>query len=242
MLYILFIILLFFNSICWADYSFGVDNSVSTGKVIIDGVDITEPDNISLSSIRGNETLEKQQRKISEFTNIDSSGAYDIIFTQDSPSLEVEADQNLLSLINTVQKGDTIHITTNQSFSSSHPIVIRLSSPQLSQAIFRGSGDIVLKSIHGQKLKINFYGAGDLNVSGQVASFFLNVEGTGDINARHLVADNVTINSTGSADINVTAHKMLTIRQTGIGDIVYFGKPTTINTHVTGFGDIDAGD
>jgi len=229
-------LLLLFSHYSSADSFFNFSNTVSTGKITINGHDIS-----NLQGIKGDGILTKKQYHVNNFSALDVKGTIDIDYTTGPASLEVIADKNILPIIQVKQKTNTLYISTKSPFSTQNRILIKLSSPNLSQGIFNGAVDVSLSNIHNHSLNLHVLGSTDLRVSGQVSELNLVVNGTGDVNAKTLIADYVKISSGGATDISVTAKKRLDIHQSGAGDIIFFGNPPIVNTRSSGLGDIEPG-
>lgn len=68
-------------------------------------------------NVRGSGVREKQKREVASFTSIATNGAFDIdVVCQKPQSLEIEGDDNLLSLITTEVSNNVLHIKSNGSF------------------------------------------------------------------------------------------------------------------------------
>ena len=64
-----------------------------------------------ISQIRGSGKRVVEKRQIPEFTSIQTDGAFTIAVTcQKEPSLEVEGDDNILSLVTAEVKNNVLHL------------------------------------------------------------------------------------------------------------------------------------
>jgi hypothetical protein len=226
--------------LCLAGNFFNFNNTITTGKITIDGKDISSNTNTG-NVIQGNGHFTKKRQQLSDFTIIKSNTAVDIIYTAGKPSLQIAADENILPFIRVKQHGKSVIIETTRSFSTANPVQIRLSSSKLDKGSFYGAGDISLHKINNNHLQLSLTGTGDLIASGKVNTLELSVKGSGDVNTKSLIAKHVTVISEGAADITLTATKTLNVHQSGIGDIIFFGNPETVRKQTSGIGEIVSG-
>lgn len=213
------------------------NNSVSIGKIVIDGQEI----NNSKLSIKGSGVKETVSRKINNFSSINSSGSFDINYRQGSLAVTITGDSHIIKEVSVVVKENILQLSMKKSYSSRLPLVINISSPNIRGMTIKGTSDVVLDNINVAYLLLNLVGAVDLTASGNVLDLDLNVNGAGDVNVKNLIAKKVTVDLQGSGDVKLTAEGQLNATLSGAGDIVFFGNPPIINKRVSGVGDIEAG-
>ncbi len=214
------------------------DNTVSTGKIIINGKEFGG-ENFSTKGSGVRQTIE---RKIENFSSLNSHGGFDIKYRQGPLSLVITADDNLVSKVVTEVIGHTLYISMEQSYSSQNPIIVTVSSPEIESMDINGTSKVELDAIATKQLKLKVMGAVDLYANGNALVLELNIQGTSDVKMKSLDSDFVTVNLQGSGDVELTVHKELKARVSGVGDILFFGKPTKISKHISGVGDITAGE
>jgi hypothetical protein len=214
------------------------NNNASTGKIIIDGYDMGG----STSAIKGSGVKATIERKVQSFSSIKSDGQFDINYRNGKQSLSISGDNNIINHISTRVDNGELFISINNSYSSYQPIVINLSSKTLETVTLDGASTMVLDDIKSNKLRINLIGTADIFANGVVNKLELNIQGTGDVKARKLNAQFVSVNLEGTSDIELTARTELNIDVSGVGDILYFGKPKKIRKQISGVSDIIAGE
>jgi hypothetical protein len=211
-----------------------------TGKIVIDGHVIGEG---SDDIIEGSGKSAKESRTVSGYTKIEAHGGLNITYRQSRGySLTLTADNNIIPIITTTVSGNSLMISTKKSYSSSLPISIDISSPELEAIYIDGSGDVTLNDIAINKLAIELNGSGKVSATGSVTDLDIKISGAGNIDSQALDAKNVSAHITGSGDLKVTAHDKLRAEILGTGDITYFGNPKTIEKNITGVGDISPGE
>lgn len=119
---------------------------------------------------------------------------------------------------------------------------ILISMPQLRAFNAEGAGEIKLNNVQGERLDVNYRGAGSMEIKGKVNTFTMTAEGVGEVDSRALIANNADIRFRGIGDVKVYAKDKLDVSVQGMGSLSYYGKPRTVNKSVAGLGSVSAGD
>lgn len=236
--FVVIVLIIFDISTAFAGSWFVSDNTVSTGKIIINEKEVGGEH----FSIKGSGVKQTIERKIENFSSLNSRGGFDIKYRQGPLSLVITADDNLVNKVVTEVVGHTLYISMEQSYSSRNPIIVTVSSPEIESMDINGTSNVALDAIATKQLKLKVMGAVDLYANGNASVLDLNIHGTSDVKMKSLDSDFVTVNLQGSGDVELTAHKELKAKVSGVGDILFFGKPTKISKQISGVGDIAAGE
>jgi hypothetical protein len=121
------------------------------------------------------------------------------------------------------------------------PLVV-ITMPALSAVDVEGAGEIKLNQIRGERLDVNYRGAGSMNINGEVKTFRMKADGVGEVDAKALLANDVDVRFRGVGDVKVYARNRLDAVVQGMGSLTYYGKPRTVNKKASGIGSVDAGD
>jgi len=214
------------------------DSSASTGKIIIDGYEMGGSD----SAIKGSRVKHTIDRTLSGFSSVKTDGPFEIIYRHGEPSLSISGDKNIIQHVLVQESSGNLDISIKQSFSSYYPLVIKMASKKIESITMEGTSTMTLEDISTGQLTINLIGTVDIVASGRATRLDLNIQGTGDVKARKLKADYVSVNLEGTSDVELTATQALNIDISGVGDILYFGRPKEISKQISGVGDIEAGE
>jgi len=114
--------------------------------------------------------------------------------------------------------------------------------PQLRAFAAEGAGEIKLNNVQGERLDVNYRGAGSMEIKGKVNTFTMTAEGVGEVDTKALIANNADIRFRGIGDVKVYAKDKLDVSVQGMGNLSYYGKPRTVNKSVAGLGSVSAGD
>jgi hypothetical protein len=128
----------------------------------------------------------------------------------------------------------------NVSWTGDPRVVITL--PALRAVEVEGAGEIKLNQIRGERLDVNFRGAGRMGINGEVKTFRMKAEGVGEVDAKALVANDADVSFRGVGDVKVYARNRLDAVVEGMGNLTYYGKPRTVNKSAAGIGSVRAGD
>ena len=215
------------------------------------------------ASTKGSGNLASDNRSLAEFQAIALKGSMDLVVKQGAQSVQVQADDNLLPLIETVVEttgqGMTlvVRVKRGESLSTRNKLLVTVSVPKLSAVAAEGAGDIRVEAFNAPALKlaisgsgdarlqkltagelgISISGSGDVSGDGSAGKIKVSIAGSGDVRLGDLKADDVTVSIAGSGDAAVHANKSLSVSIAGSGDVSYTGNPSVKST-VAGSGSV----
>jgi hypothetical protein len=213
-------------------------------------------------SITGNGNLKNETRQVSEFTSLSARGPMDVqIDFENSNSLKIEADENLLPYIETtVENGKlTIESKKNTNLRSRSKIVVHVSMTKIkdlqlsgsgningsgaftsdgqTEIGVSGSGNIKLNSVNFNDVALNISGSGNIQIkNGKADDLKASVSGSGNIDCSGVVSENADVKISGSGNASVNVNKSLSANISGSGNVFYKGNATNISTKVIGSG------
>ncbi|MES2583223.1 MAG: head GIN domain-containing protein [Pseudomonadota bacterium] len=158
----------------------------------------------------------------------------------------VEADDNLLPLIETVVKNGQLRIRTAKGVNlpgnakikitvharnidtlslagSADLTAARLASPKLAGNI-AGSGSITIKDLQSDDLSVSIAGSGSFEAQGTAKAMDVSIAGSGDVSTAKLSTQDVKISIAGSGDAIVWVRKALSVSIAGSGEVRYYGE------------------
>lgn len=212
--------------------------------------------------IEGSGNVTSQDRSLTGFSGIRSSGFFDVYLSSGSAqSVRVEAEDNLHSYIETTLDGDDLEIDTKEGYNlqPAKKVKIYITSPDFKKVRLSGSGDIISQNRIAGKDKIELSlagsgnikvdmnapsvdaemaGSGDINLSGQVKKFDGKLSGSGNIRAMDLKTEETTIRISGSGNADVYASEKLEVKVAGSGNVRYKGGVQEVISKITGSGSV----
>jgi len=194
-----------------------------------------------LNITKGSGNVISETREISGVTSIELDGSADVeVAFGEAESLVIEAEDNLIPLIETkLENGKlTVGTKSNVSYSATRLVKVRVTLKSLEAVSLNGSGSISVQNLQGDTLKVDLDGSGNINISGTANRTDITLGGSGKINTEQLLAKSVKVSVGGSGDARVYASEQLDAELSGSGSIRYSGNPTQVNKNDSGSGSI----
>ncbi len=188
--------------------------------------------------VRGSGKRKTEKRDLPAFTSIETTGAFEVeVKCQKPVSFEIEADDNLLPLVETEVRGGVLHLSTTKGYSSKGGIIARINVPDLASIKSTGAGKFHITDVKNDSFEIRSTGVAQLDAAGQSKSVKISSTGAGQIDAHNLRADKADVDLTGAAVVEVNAVDELEVKVSGAGHVIYSGNPK-VNKNVSGAGQV----
>ncbi len=189
--------------------------------------------------IVGSGVVKSEARQVEAFDKVTIDGSADVTITAGGPfQVSVETDDNVLPVIETKVRGDTLVISSSQSYSTKRKVQVTISVPELNGISIRGSGDVGIKGIKSEAFSASIAGSGDVTAAGAAQHLDASIRGSGDLNLADLQAQSATVSIAGSGDVTVNASDELSVSIAGSGDVRYKGAPQKLNKSIAGSGSV----
>lgn len=212
------------------------------------------------NTVKGSGIVKTESRNVSGFSSIAVSIPANVTIVQgDAEGVVLEADDNILPLIETVIEDRALQIRfreKNQSVKTStlkltinaksvegitvagsgdvHAAILR--SPIL-KARISGSGDVNIGNLEADSLIVSVAGSGNFTASGKAKNVEVRIAGSGDLKIGKLEANTVKVSVAGSGDATVWAKETLNVSVAGSGDVRYYGD-AKVSQSVAGSGSV----
>lgn len=211
--------------------------------------------------VTGDGNMSSETRNVGNFRGVEVTGSMEVIVSQGpAATVRVDADQNLLSYIETNLDGEVLEIHPRKGYNlrPRAGIKIYVTAPQYQSLEVTGSGAIRSgsKITHGDKMRMQVVGSGDIvvdadapniaseisgsgsiTVSGNARTYGSEINGSGEVHGFNLLSEATEVEINGSGNAEVFASKQLNISISGSGDVQYKGNPT-VNQSISGSGNI----
>jgi hypothetical protein len=199
----------------------------------------------ALLSVAATAHADEQVRSAPAFTSISVHGPISVtVDAGKAQSLTVRGDARFVKeLRSEVVDGELRLRLDDNKYKSRHddPRVV-ITMPSLRALDVEGAGEIELNGIRGERLDVNYRGAGRMGINGEVKTFKMKADGVGEVDTKALIANDVDIRFRGVGDVKVYAKNRLDAVVQGMGDLTYYGRPRTVNKSASGLGSVHAGD
>ena len=121
-----------------------------------------------MGGIRGSGTRKTEKKELPAFKAVETGGAFDVEITCQKPqSVGIEADDNLLPLIETDVSDGVLHVGMKQNYHSSKLIALRIAVPDLNRITINGAGTARVTGVKNENFVINSTGAAKIEASGE---------------------------------------------------------------------------
>jgi hypothetical protein len=213
----------------------GAAGSNASSVVIVNGKNVSS----SGDSVVGQGPVKEEVRPAAGFDAVKIEGLIDVTYTiSTTPSVRLQAQQNILPLITVEVAAGQLILSTNRSFSTSTPIRALISGPSPVAVQVNGSGSFVGTGLAGAALQLRTAGSGNIKASGSVDAVNVGVAGSGDVDIVGIKAKSADIQIRGSGDVHAYASQSARVAISGSGDVRIKGSPPKRNVERAGSGEV----
>ncbi|HEY8048043.1 MAG TPA: head GIN domain-containing protein [Ramlibacter sp.] len=204
-------------------------------------------------TVRGDGVMKSETRPVSGFTSIGLAlGAKVEVKLGNTEGLTIQADENLLPLIETSVKHGALEIrpVRDHLSLSSNDIRIVVQAKAIDGLAIGGSGSITADALRAAKVKldiggsgsidvkrldadrveVSIGGSGDVKLAGTAKKFDASIAGSGDVVTPNLVADEAAVTVAGSGATKIAVRSRLDVTIVGAGAVGYYGDPQVSRT------------
>ncbi len=209
--------------------------------------------------ITGSGNVITENRIVGVFTRLVVSCTADVQITQGGPqTVSIEGEDNIVRLIDTSVSGGTltIDIQSDTGFSTTKPLVVFITVPEIESIRASGSGNVVMAKWSTSSANLETTGSGNITIDdlatdsltarlsgsgdiilngGSAVSEKINASGSGKFNGELVPSKRAEATTTGSGSITIWVSDTLAASTSGSGDIQYYGSPQ-LSEHITGSG------
>jgi len=195
---------------------------------------------INVNKVNGSGVVKTEKRSLAQYTALDVNCPASLeVRLQERETFEISGDDNLIPLITTEVKNNTLYIRSTKEIAPREKLRITLSNPDLASFSFRGAGDANLSNIKNDRIEIVLSGAGELTASGETKEASITLSGAGSVDAKNLLAAKAKADSTGVGSLDIYATEQLEAKASGVGEINYYGNPKVVKKNASGIGSIN---
>lgn len=200
--------------------------------------------------VQGSGNIVSENRATGDFTGISVGGAYEIELKNGSVTeVKVEADDNIIGLIETRVSNNRLNITTKNgnSFTNGH-FKIYITAPVINEIKSSGAATVVIKNILKSNDKITLEssgastitgeadapdisteasGAAEIKIFGRTKNYNAEASGSATIKTKDLMSETTKVHASGAATANVYSSVRLDADASGAASITYTGAGST---------------
>lgn len=211
--------------------------------------------------VQGNGHVQRQARDVAHFSGLALSlpGNVEIKSGSAREGVTVEADDNLLPLIETVVEDGTLKIRAKRDAKlRTRNIKVVVQARDIDRLALGGSGNIDADVVRGGRVRFDVGGAGSIKVhriegesvnvalggsgdlkadDGSVHNLSVSIGGSGTVDLGHVRTGKATVTVAGSGDATLWVQDSLGLTVAGSGDVSYYGDPQ-VTRSVVGSGSV----
>jgi len=177
--------------------------------------------------IQGQGPVTSERRDVAAFTRIEATaGIRVVVRIGPSEAVEVTAQENLLPVIATDLRGDTLSIEASEDFTTLEPVTVTIVVPALDGITLSGGSQAVIDGLDAESLELRIRGGAQVTAAGSVGSLTLHADGGATARLDDLSVQVATVLMDGGATATLTASDDVTgtaaggSRLTVLGDAV----------------------
>ncbi len=205
---------------------------------------------VNLNHENGNGNVTKEERTVNqEFDKVRGSSGIDVYLTEGSENkIVVEADENLLEIIETNISNGKLTIKANKNIGRSKAKKVHVTYKSLSSIEASSGADVIGKSVvksetltlessSGADLEVEVFAkelyadtssGADIQVSGKASNIYANASSGSEVNAKNLTTLTCNAKASSGADIVVTVKDRINAKASSGGDVRYYGDPVSV--------------
>ncbi|MEJ6980636.1 head GIN domain-containing protein [Pedobacter sp. P351] len=196
-----------------------------------------------LHTIQGENKIE--ERPVSNFTGISSSGAYDVyVKIGTTEDLRIEGEKDYIKNIETNVENGTLKIRNSKSgsgwsWTNFGKTKIYITAKSLNNLTLSGSGNMIINNtIKSDQLNTSVSGSGSIRLNMITTNYNAAVSGSGNINAiGHAKKASIAISGSGGFEGQNLKTATTDIKVSGSGNATIYADEQ-LNAHLSGSGNI----
>lgn len=215
--------------------------------------------------VRGDGNWTTNDRVVSNFDEVQVSGAIDVYVTQGPlQPVKIEADANLQEYIEVLVSGNRLVIRTKQGFNldPTNDMKVRVTAPVYKNIEVSGACDVTSENqitstekiemgvsgageikmdISAPEVTVGLTGAGSATLKGETKKFDISLSGAGHIRCFDLKSETANVDITGAGSAEVFASVAIKGNISGAGSVKYKGGGSP-DVRTTGAGSVNKAD
>jgi hypothetical protein len=210
------------------------------------------------AGIVGNGDVQTRTKSIDDFNRLEISGNFNVYLDQSGrPGLKIEADENIMDIIEVRQTGNTLEIRTEVNIIRAKKKDLYINFDELKKMEISGAVEIraddrlkfktleitgggaadINLDMEADWLRVDISGAADFDLTGEAREADLIISGAGGFDLIDLKTEKMSIDISGAAHARVYATEDLDVEISGAGAVRYKGSPD-IKRDISGIGSL----
>ncbi|WP_265562110.1 head GIN domain-containing protein [Sphingomicrobium arenosum] len=196
------------------------------------------------NAVYGSGVEASELRRLERFSSIEAGGIFELEIVAGQPQrVEVSADDNLLSRIETRVVGDRLVLDLADRTQSCGPIRVRIAVEHLEGLDLSGAAEASASGISGRDFELEMSGASELDFDGAVGRLEADMSGAAELRARGSAAQ-LELENSGASKVTLLGFSSdeVELRASGAAHVDLGGlRPTRVEARVSGASDVNLG-
>ncbi len=215
---------------------------------------------LNIGQVNGDGDVITEERHVDQdFEQVRGSRGLDVYLTEGNENkIVVEADENLLDLIETTVSNGKLTITSSKNIGRAKAKKVHVTYVKLTNIEASSGSDVIgnsviksetltLDSSSGADLEVEVFAkdlyvetssGADIEVTGKSSTLYANASSGSEIDAKKLEVTNCNAKASSGADITVTVNNKLNAKASSGGDVKYYGDPVSVSKKDSSSGSI----
>jgi len=210
--------------------------------------------------IKGEGSVISIVKPVESFNRLKIEGVFNVYLNQDNTEkVRIEAEQNIIDLIQVHNDGKTLLIDSKTSISKTEDVNLYITIKDLKELDLEIVGNVKTNnsldlnkflltnnsvgdidfSLLCKKFTIINNSVGDLKLFGLVQKFILDNNSVGNVEAFPMTAEKVNIENNSVGNIEVNATYSIDIENNGVGNVTFKGNPEKRKIENNALGNVD---
>ncbi|MBW2185126.1 MAG: DUF2807 domain-containing protein, partial [Deltaproteobacteria bacterium] len=179
-------------------------------------------------------------RTLNVFDRIKVDGAYTVTVKRgELAQCLLRGDRNLLYRVMTQVENGQLVIRNDGSLRMRQPLEVELQLPKLIEFTAIGAHEVTITGIAEDAFSLILNGANLAKVSGHVGVLRLQLDGSSILQGENLRASTIDLVATGTTSVQVSVENSLTVKATGLSDVIYSGEPSSVTVELSGLAELN---
>lgn len=194
---------------------------------------------VTSQCFEGDGDTAQRSRKLKPFDHVVLEGAYTVTLKRgDDITCSLRGDRNLLGRVITHVENDQLLICNEGSLQMKQPLEIELQIPHLSSFSTDGAHEVTIVDIDEGDFTLILNGASLVTMSGQVETVQIKLDGSSILDASSLAVGSALVVASGTTSCQLDVNHSLTVKATGISEVIYSGAPKAVNVDLSGLAEV----
>jgi hypothetical protein len=191
--------------------------------------------------VQGRGPVTSETREVGAFSRIEASaGVRVVVRIGPSEAVEVTAQENLLPVIATDMRGDTLSIEASEDFTTLEPVTVTVVVPALDGITLNGGSQAVIDGLDAESLELRIRGGAQVTAAGSADHVALDADGGATANLEDLSVRVATVAIDGGATAALTASDEVTGKAAGGSRLTVLGE-ADVSVEVSGGSEVARG-